>query len=83
LLADAKVDVISWIGTSASWLGFERDEALVLRIRESTGIKACTACSAFGICSGNPASNAWTGHALYKRCAREDRGSLGRRRVQL
>lgn len=42
LLADAKVDVISWIGTSASWLGFERDEALVLRIRESTGIKACT-----------------------------------------
>jgi maleate isomerase len=42
LLADAKVDVISWIGTSASWLGLERDEELVLRIREATGIKACT-----------------------------------------
>jgi len=42
LLADAKVDVISWIGTSASWLGFERDEQLVERLRETTGIKACT-----------------------------------------
>jgi maleate isomerase len=47
LLADAKVDVISWIGTSASWLGFERDEQLVERLRESTGIKACTCVLAF------------------------------------
>jgi maleate isomerase len=47
LLADAKVDVISWIGTSASWLGFERDEQLVKRLRESTGIKACTCVLAF------------------------------------
>jgi len=27
LLADAKVDVICWSGTSASWLGFDRDSA--------------------------------------------------------
>ena len=28
LLAHAKVDVIGWNGTSASWLGFDRDERL-------------------------------------------------------
>ena len=27
LLADARVDVIGWNGTSASWTGFEADEA--------------------------------------------------------
>jgi maleate isomerase len=42
LLADAKVDVIAWNGTSASWLGFDRDERLVARIEQATGIKACT-----------------------------------------
>jgi maleate isomerase len=42
LLADAKVDVIAWNGTSASWLGLERDERLVERIEAATGIKACT-----------------------------------------
>lgn len=42
LLADAKVDVIAWNGTSASWLGFERDEHLVERIKAVTGIKAAT-----------------------------------------
>ena len=42
LLADAKVDVIAWNGTSASWLGFERDERLVERIEAATGIKAAT-----------------------------------------
>ena len=47
LLADAKVDVISWIGTSASWLGFERDEQLIARLRELTGVKACTCVLAF------------------------------------
>lgn len=43
LLADAKVDVIGWSGTSAGWLGFERDRQLVERIRERTGIVATTA----------------------------------------
>lgn len=47
LLADAKVDVIGWNGTSAAWLGFERDEALCAVIRERTGIEACTAVLAF------------------------------------
>ena len=42
LLAHAKVDVIGWNGTSASWLGFESDERLCRRITEATGIAACT-----------------------------------------
>lgn len=42
LLADARVDVIAWNGTSAGWLGFERDEALCARITAETGIPACT-----------------------------------------
>jgi maleate isomerase len=42
LLAHAKVDVIAWNGTSASWLGFERDERLCERITAATGIRACT-----------------------------------------
>ena len=42
LLADAKVDVICWSGTSASWLGFDRDQALCKRIAQTTGIPATT-----------------------------------------
>jgi len=42
LLGHAKCDVIAWNGTSASWLGFERDEALVARIEQATGIRAAT-----------------------------------------
>jgi maleate isomerase len=42
LLADAWVDVIVWSGTSASWLGFDRDEALCAAITNETGIPACT-----------------------------------------
>jgi maleate isomerase len=42
LLADAKMDVIGWSGTSASWRGFDSDERLCRRITESTGIPACT-----------------------------------------
>lgn len=40
LIADAKVDVIAWNGTSASWLGFAHDEALCRQITDSTGIRA-------------------------------------------
>jgi maleate isomerase len=43
LLADAKVDVIGWSGTSAGWLGFDADRRLVQRIQERTGIVATTA----------------------------------------
>jgi len=42
LLAHAKCDVIAWNGTSASWLGFEQDEALVRAIETDTGIPAAT-----------------------------------------
>lgn len=42
LLAHAKVDVIAWNGTSASWLGLDRDRALVERIETATGIPAAT-----------------------------------------
>jgi maleate isomerase len=43
LLADAKVDVIAWSGTSSGWLGFDADRRLVERIRERTSIPATTA----------------------------------------
>jgi|SRR5690625_1475133 len=42
LLAHAKVDVIGWSGTSASWLGFDTDEKLCERIHQRTGIPATT-----------------------------------------
>jgi maleate isomerase len=37
-LADADVDVIAWNGTSASWLGFDKDETLCRTIASETGI---------------------------------------------
>jgi maleate isomerase len=43
LLADARVDVIGWSGTSSGWLGFDADRRLTERIRERTGIPATTA----------------------------------------
>lgn len=42
LLAHAKVDVIAWNGTSASWLGLDRDRSLAAQIEAATGIKAVT-----------------------------------------
>jgi maleate isomerase len=47
LLTHAKVNVIAWNGTSASWLGFERDERLCARLTEATGVPACTSVLAF------------------------------------
>lgn len=40
LLADAQVDVIGWSGTSAGWLGFDRDISMCKAIHEATGIPA-------------------------------------------
>lgn len=40
LLADARVDVIAWNGTSAGWLGFDQDRALCVAIEGATGIRA-------------------------------------------
>ena len=42
LLSHAKVGVIGWSGTAASWRGFETDEALCRRVTEATGVPACT-----------------------------------------
>ncbi len=42
LLADAKVDVICWNGTSAGWLGLDSDRALCRAITDETGIPATT-----------------------------------------
>ncbi|WP_373318336.1 maleate cis-trans isomerase family protein [Acidocella aminolytica] len=41
-LAEARVDVIAWNGTSSGWLGLERDETLCRRIKAATGIPATT-----------------------------------------
>ena len=43
MLAHAKVNMIAWNGTSSGWLGFERDVRLCERIKQATGIEACTA----------------------------------------
>ena len=40
MLADAKVDVIAWNGTSAGWMGFDADRALCSTITGKTGIPA-------------------------------------------
>lgn len=42
LLADARVSVIGWSGTAASWLGFDVDERLCRKIYERTGVRATT-----------------------------------------
>jgi maleate isomerase len=42
LLADARVDVIGWSGTSAGWLGFDHDVSRCQRIEAETGIPATT-----------------------------------------
>ena len=53
LLADARVASIAWNGTSASWLGLDRDRALCAAIEARTGIGATTSVlalvEAFGI----------------------------------
>jgi maleate isomerase len=37
LLAHANVDIIGWSGTSAGWLGFEKDVEFVARLRRRRG----------------------------------------------
>lgn len=43
LLADAKASVIAWNGTSASWRGFDTDDALCDQIRARAGCEATSA----------------------------------------
>lgn len=40
LLADARVHALCWNGTSASWLGLDKDRALCAAIEDRTGIPA-------------------------------------------
>ena len=40
LLAEARMDVIAWNGTSSGWLGFEADKTLCQEIEQTTGIPA-------------------------------------------
>lgn len=42
LLADARCHSICWNGTSAGWLGFERDRELCRAIEARTGVRACS-----------------------------------------
>ncbi len=42
LLADARVDVIAWNGTSGGWMGFDADRRLCEAITAATGVPATT-----------------------------------------
>ncbi|HDR16104.1 MAG TPA: Asp/Glu/hydantoin racemase [Desulfobacteraceae bacterium] len=42
LLAEARMDVIAWNGTSSGWLGFEADQELCRQIEDATRIPATT-----------------------------------------
>lgn len=42
LLADAKVDVVAWNGTSGSWLGPDADRKLAAELSRSLGVPATT-----------------------------------------
>ncbi len=46
-LAEAKPHLIAWNGTSASWLGLEKDRALCTAITERTGVPATSTILAF------------------------------------
>lgn len=46
-LAEARVDLIAWNGTSAAWLGLDRDRALCAAITEATGVPATSTMLAY------------------------------------
>jgi maleate isomerase len=48
LLADARCHAICWNGTSAGWLGLERDRRLCAEIERRTRIRACSSVLALG-----------------------------------
>lgn len=56
LLAEARVDVVAWAGTSGSWLGVDRERALCDALSAAAGVPSTTstlavleACRAYGI----------------------------------
>jgi hypothetical protein len=62
LVADARVDVIAWNGTSSGWLGFEADVALCRCIEQETGVRCCTSVLALNEIMEKAAANvsAWS-----------------------
>lgn len=46
-LAEARVGCIAWNGTSASWLGLDKDRDLCAQIEQTTGIKATSTVLAY------------------------------------
>jgi len=48
-LAEAQVDVIAWNGTSAAWLGLDRDRTLCAAIERATGIRATSTMLAYDL----------------------------------
>ena len=84
LLAHARVNVIAWNGTSASWLGFERDEQLGEPHRRRD--RSCRLHLGPGVPGNLPAYRGfarWAGHALCRRCADENNRQLARVRRAL
>jgi maleate isomerase len=68
LLADARVDAISWSGTSAAWLGLDYDRALCAAILNDTGTPATTEHGGRIACARYPTGR--SGDAIYgKRAA--------------
>ena len=60
LLADARVDVLVWAGTSGSWLGFDADRHLVDELERRTGLPATTASLAL--------RQAWRAYGVRQGC---------------
>ena len=59
LLADARVDVIAWNGTSAGWLGFESDVRLCAAITQETGIPATSSVLALNAAMARSGARRW------------------------
>ena len=67
LLADAKVNVIAWSGTSSGWLGFEKDKQLCSQIESATGISATTSVLALNeIFQTTGVKENWVSYALSR-----------------
>jgi maleate isomerase len=68
LLADARVDVIAWNGTSAAWLGFDTDLRLCEAITEVTGTPATTSMLALNEALGCYGAGRFALVSPYPRC---------------
>ena len=75
-LADARVDVIAWNGTSAGWLGFERDVECAVRSPRATGIPATTSVLALNDIFAKTGVRRWPRLTLHRGDAAADREQL-------